>query len=318
MTKFQAYTKKLIHFTERRPASADSCTQPAKKKVRPGTPQEPVLKSKKEMIRELREKIEHQVKQLQGEETKIAQKVKHLKVLEEHVRNANGIEASMQQSISELESLGEVYSLDDKIKREELHYTFGRDKIGVIDVKVDRGIIFTSELLGGVVHKSAAPAELEVIEEEDLDEDAAAEDETETVAIGGKKRGRIKRRRKARFVLDRERMCWVPKWYMLVGRSQYKKDAPLIEGAKKVRSLFKGAKTRLSKRSKQTLTVFSLAAAGASDWGVQSVIFGTIKALTDEMNLGLTPEELANGTPSIRSLANWEYMTWLQVVWPQS
>jgi hypothetical protein len=55
------------------------------------------------------------------------------------------------------------------------------------------------------------------------------------------------------------------------------------------------------------LTVFSLAAAGASDWGVQSVIFGTIKALTDEMNLGLMPEELANGTPSIRSLSNWEF-----------
>jgi hypothetical protein len=185
----------------------------------------------------LREKVEHQVKQLQGEERKIAQKVKQLKVLEEHVRNANGIEALMQQTISEPESLGELYSLDDKIKREELHYTLGRDKIGCIDLKVDRGIIFTSELLNGVLHKSAVADKLEVIEE-DLGEEDAVEDETEAVALGGKKR-RHKKKRRARFALDRERMCWVPKWYMLVGRSQYKKDAPLIDGAKKVRSLFK-------------------------------------------------------------------------------
>jgi hypothetical protein len=67
--------------SEQWPASADSCTQPAKKKVRPGTLQEPVLKSKKEMICELREKIlEHQVQQLQGEERKIVQKSLELKV----------------------------------------------------------------------------------------------------------------------------------------------------------------------------------------------------------------------------------------------
>jgi hypothetical protein len=38
------------------------------------------------------------------------------------------------------------------------------------------------------------------------------------------------------------------------------------------------------------------------------VIFGTgVKALTDEMALGLTTEELANGIPDVGTLRNWEY-----------
>jgi hypothetical protein len=100
-------------------------------------------------------------------------------------------------------------------------------------------------------------------------------------------------------------MCWVPKWFLIIGKSQHNKDAVLLDGAKRVRRLFKGSRVRLSTRAKRTIAVYSLAAAGASDWGVQSVIFGVLKAITDEMNLKLTPEE--HGTPSIRTLANWEF-----------
>jgi hypothetical protein len=47
----------------------------------------------------------------------------------------------------------------------------------------------------------------------------------------------------------------------------------------------------------------ALAAVGASDYGVQSVIFGTMKAMTDEMGMGLTPKELASGVPDVGHFA---------------
>jgi hypothetical protein len=50
-----------------------------------------------------------------------------------------------------------------------------------------------------------------------------------------------------------------------------------------------------------------LAAVGASDFGVQSVIFGCLKALTDELRFGLTHKQLANACPSVKTLRNWEF-----------
>ena len=91
------------------------------------------------------------------EEKKIAQKVTQLKALKKLVRIANGVETSMQQSIADLAKLGEVYPLDDGLDREELHYNLGRNIVGMIDVKMlDRGIIFTSDLLDGVKYEAPA------------------------------------------------------------------------------------------------------------------------------------------------------------------
>ena len=111
----------------------------------------------------------------------------------------------------------------------------------------------------------------------------------------------------AGFVLDKERCCWVPKFYMLLGKSQYSKDSQLVNGARMFKDLFKGARCHFSKRMKRTITAYSLAAVGASDFGVQSVIFGVLKAMNDEMELGISNKALADCTPSALSLANWEY-----------
>jgi hypothetical protein len=63
----------------------------------------------------------------------------------------------------------------------------------------------------------------------------------------------------------------------------------------------------LFEKARRTIAISTLAAAGASDYGVQSVIFGTVKALTDVMALGLSVEESANGIPDVGILRNWEY-----------
>jgi hypothetical protein len=68
--------------------------------------------------------------------------------------------------------------------------------------------------------------------------------------------------------------------------------------AKKFMGLFKEQQCRLSNRSKDILTASSIAVAGASDKGVQSVIFGTLKAVVKEMGVKLSHKQLANGCPS--------------------
>lgn len=76
---------------------------------------------------------------------------------------------------------------------------------------------------------------------------------------------------------------------------------------KKDGSWFKGAKNKFSPRVKRT-TASTIAAVGALDFDVQSVIFGTLKALLDEMGFGLSHgEQIARGCPSVKTLHNWEF-----------
>jgi hypothetical protein len=81
----------------------------------------------------------------------------------------------------------------------------------------------------------------------------------------------------------------------------------LADGAKRLRAMFKGGRAQFSEKAKRTITVSSLAATGASDYGIQSIIFGTLKAVTEEIGLDLSNDELASGTPDVTSLKNWEF-----------
>jgi hypothetical protein len=279
LLKFQTYVKKKVHFTadqslastpslkrqqpfQQRPSSADTTKDKESKKGRPESPP-PLFQSNVELKCELKCKIKNEVIQLQAVENKIAKKVKQLKALERDVKNANRIEASIRGKITELAKMGRVdYILDDGIEREELHYTLGENNIGVIDVKMDRGIIFTSELLGGITHTKP----LEVIYESDEEMEAADAEDTEAAAATAEEKKKKRRRRsltrrerncRKQFVLDRERMCWVPKYYMIIGSGKNSRDKQLLDGAKRVRSLFKGARNKFSKRSKQNGSLVS-------------------------------------------------------------
>jgi hypothetical protein len=70
--------------------------------------------------------------------------------------------------------------------------------------------------------------------------------------------------------------------------------------------LFRGQQCRFKRHSKDIITACSIAAAGASDKGVQSVIFGTLKAIAEEMDIKISAKQLSKGTPARNSLRNWE------------
>ena len=67
-----------------------------------------------------------------------------------------------------------------------------------------------------------------------------------------------------------------------------------------------GKYARFREKSKAIITASTIAAAGASDFGVQSVIFGTLKAVANEMGLKLSHKQLSQGVPSVKTLRNWE------------
>jgi hypothetical protein len=81
----------------------------------------------------------------------------------------------------------------------------------------------------------------------------------------------------------------------------------LANGAERVQRWFKGRQCRFSPHAKRTITATTIAAAGTSDWGVQSIIFGTLKAMVDEMRLNISHKQLARGCPSVTALRNWEF-----------
>jgi hypothetical protein len=124
-----------------------------------------------------------------------------------------------------------------------------------------------------------------------------------------KKRQLSKRKRKQlkRWVLDKKFGVWVPKRCIVMDKSKHTRREKLADGAERVRRWFLGSQNKFSKRAKRTITITTLAAVGASDFGVQSVIFGCLKALTDELRFGLTHKQLANACPSVKTLRNWEF-----------
>ena len=116
------------------------------------------------------------------------------------------------------------------------------------------------------------------------------------------------RDRRSKLVFDKANGCWIPKWLMLMGNAQSTQDKRILGGAKKSETCLKAHKLESQHEPSKPLQLAgsALAADGASDYGVQSVIFGTMKAMTDEMGMGLTPKELASGVPDVGTLRNWE------------
>jgi hypothetical protein len=96
---------------------------------------------------------------------------------------------------------------------------------------------------------------------------------------------------------------------MLFGKGQHTKNAKVIDSTKQLRSYFKGAKCKFSTRMRRTIA-HSLAAVGTSDYGVQSVIFGVMKALNDEIGWGMSDEELVQRLWQTGSLI-WRWDAWL-------
>jgi hypothetical protein len=84
----------------------------------------------------------------------------------------------------------------------------------------------------------------------------------------------------------------------LVHANHYEELKKNAEATKKFKRLFRGQQCRFKRRSKDIITACSIAAASASDKGVQSVIFGTLKAIAEEMDVKISAKQLSKGTPA--------------------
>eukprot|EP00956_Cyclotella_meneghiniana_P024623 scaffold49687_cov33-Cyclotella_meneghiniana.AAC.1 len=65
--------------------------------------------------------------------------------------------------------------------------------------------------------------------------------------------------------------------------------------------------TSFPRKAKAIITVSTIPLAGASDFGVQSVVFGTTKAIAEVMGIKISHDQLAKAMPSTDSLRNWEF-----------
>jgi hypothetical protein len=98
-----------------------------------------------------------------------------------------------------------------------------------------------------------------------------------------RKQRRRPKKKKVVPVLDRKYGVWVPKRCLVMDSTHHTRKMRLAQRAERIESLFKGSRNKFSLRAKHTITASTIAAVGASYFGVQSVIFGTLKALLDEM-----------------------------------
>jgi translation elongation factor EF-G len=147
----------------------------------PELPTSPPGQSDNEKRCLLREKLDRQIPQHKALEQKIAEKVKGLKSLHSHVKNANNLHSSIEESVAQLAALGEEYFVEaeDIPNNTMMNYCFGREKLGVLDVFWDRGVLFTSELLDGIVEE-VQPDFIDRIDSEARVEDGEAESDAET------------------------------------------------------------------------------------------------------------------------------------------
>jgi hypothetical protein len=138
-----------------RPGTASSQSSTKRGRQTPEQPTSPPGQSDNEKRRLLREKLDRQIPQQKALEQKIAEKVKGLKSLHSHIKNANNLHASIEESVAELAVLGEEYFVDadDIPNNTMMNYCFGREKLVVLDVFWDHGVLFTSELLDGIVEE---------------------------------------------------------------------------------------------------------------------------------------------------------------------
>jgi hypothetical protein len=193
-----------------------------------------------------------------------------------------------------------------------VNYVLSDRRVGEVAVDLENGVLFGSDLVDGVCftppQNIAASTQQN---EEDASSSSGSDDESTGPPLQRNKKKRQlskqKRKQMKRWVLDKKFGVWVPKRCIVIDKSKHTRREKLADGAERVRRWFLGSQNKFSKRAKRTITITTLAAVGASDFGVQSVIFGCLKALTDELRFGLTHKQLANACPSVKTLRNWEF-----------
>eukprot|EP00956_Cyclotella_meneghiniana_P026474 scaffold57319_cov35-Cyclotella_meneghiniana.AAC.1 len=265
---------------------------------------------------------------------KEAEIVKLKSDLESEMLQRRQIDASIVATVSRLKALGDGGGDPTADRVEKMYYILG-DCAGEIDVNTDRDVILLSELLDGLIIEDDETAGINGDNRNDGQEDelgAESDDEADdgsvnstTVDHAGMDNTTTQqddenedpvtdqptsmptKPKRREFVYNKRYNCWVPKWVVAVNASDYgrlKKEAISVRAFK---ALFRRKKTRFPPKAKSIITASTIPAAGASDFGVQSVIFGTTKAIAEVMGIKLSHEQLSKAIPSVKTLRNWEF-----------
>jgi hypothetical protein len=225
--------------------------------------------------------IDNEARPAQQREEEIQELMASLDANCAQIRDLAAANAQMQLRLDELNAIEFA-----KPKTVPMVYTLPDMKSGTIEVDFDRGVVLCSELEGGIVSNEQREGAAVIMPH---NHDNGNDEEWKTL------------------VLDGISNVWVPKRSTVVDKSHLTTIKSLAKSAKAFRALFEKGQTAFPDRSKDIIAASSMAAAGASDWGVQSVIFGTLKAVAEVMELNLTHQELADGCPDVTTLKNWEF-----------
>eukprot|EP00956_Cyclotella_meneghiniana_P020293 scaffold35578_cov56-Cyclotella_meneghiniana.AAC.2 len=244
--------------------------------------------------------------------------------LESEMLQRRQIDASIVATVSRLKALGASGGESTSNNTEKMYYILG-DCAGEIDVDTERDVLLLSELLDGLIKEddetidgnggntdTGVENEFPLESEDEAEEGSvrAADDETDhniaTAVDGGtsappeESNAEPSQPKCRQYVYNKRYNCWVPKWVVAVNASDYgrlKKEAISVRAFK---ALFRRTKTRFPPKAKSIITASTIPAAGASDFGVQSVIFGTTK-------IKISHEQLSQAIPSVKTLRNWEF-----------
>ena len=272
-----------VHVTKkRRPNTADS----AASNLATPTPLTPTLhKTNKELAVDLKASLQADIDEQHNLERQIKaaiKKIKGLKSLEKKILRADDLQRKIQSDLDELTRLDrQQYCIDDVEDAYEMQYYLDEQKAGQINIFKQREIIFTSQLERAVFHENEeqqlesneaiqpSPPPAAISEEEKRPKLVVdANDDDSPKKKKRKRAGRktyASRNRKCRFVFDKAHGCWIPKWMMITGSGQSTLNTQMLEVFKRFKKLFSGKQTRFSARAKRTISVSTLAAAGASD-----------------------------------------------------
>ena len=234
-------------------------------------------KQKKRRHESPRPAPDNETRQAQQRDDEIKQLKASLNTNCAQIRDLAAANARMQQRLNELNVI-EIA----KPKTVPMVYTLPDMKSGTIQVDLDRGVVLCSELERGVV----------------------SDEQRNGAAV---KMQRSDENGEETLVLDERSNVWVPKRGTVVDKCHLTTIKSLAKSAKAFRCLFEKGRTAFPDRAKDIIAASSMAAAGASDWGVQSVIFGTLKAVAEVMDMDLTHQQLADGCPDVTTLKNWEF-----------
>jgi hypothetical protein len=292
-----------------RPGTAGSSSRPnSANSHKRGRPNTPATEQPGAEISRLRKSLGKQMKERKRLSISISSKLTSIK---NEMVSKSVLDYSIALKMARLKELGVNVSSEepqDPKQSTKMYFTLSNGKGGMMELDLDRGVVLTSGLLSRLIVDESDETDSSVIDDATSDrEDEPVESENNPPPPPLPPPTAATKKKERKYVYNKCFNCWVPKWKVLVHgnrMSNLQKDAI---AAKKFMGLFKGQRCRLSNRSKDIITASSIAAAGASDKGVQSVIFGTLKAVAKEMGVKLSHKQLANGCPSVKSLRNWEF-----------